>query len=377
MNRNFGAIVRSAVTAAAVALLSSCNGGDDPASAKAIRYQAAVEDVMNRYRFPGAVAGVWVPGEAPWRMAFGLADVPSKRAMTLEDSFSIRSVTKSFAVTVLMQLERDGLLSMNDPIAMYVPGIPNGERISLAQLAAMESGVANYSGSQEFFKVFLADFEHVFTPADLVAYGVALSPRFEPGAEYNYSNTNTVLLGMVVEKVAQAPLDQVLHARIFEPLKLSKTLYPYVVALPDPHPTPYGADGVTGELDDQPYISPTSLGASGAMVSTIDDLGTWGRALGSGSLLTPQQHALRMSHSRPATDGPAYETYGLGMGMIKGWWGHTGSGIGFQAATLYDPRTGATIAVLVNATPEASRFSREDNIAQDVFAALADIVNGR
>lgn len=376
MIRKIGTIVRSAVVVAAATMLSSC-GGDDPTPTKATRYQAAVESVMSRYRIPGAVAGVWVPGEDPWRMAFGLADVPSRRAMSLDDSFSIRSVTKSFTVTVLMQLERDGLLSMNDPIAMYVPGIPNGERIPLIQLAAMESGVANYSESPEFFKVFLADFEHVFTPADLVAYGVALSPRFEPGTEYNYSNTNTVLLGMVVEKVAQAPLDQVLRARIFDPLKLSRTLYPYVVALPDPHPTPYDANGSTGELDDQPYISPTSLGASGAMVSTIDDLGAWGHALGSGSLLTPRQQALRMSHSRTATDGPAYETYGLGMGMIKGWWGHTGSGIGFQAATLYDPRTGATIAVLVNATPTESRFSREDNIAQDIFAALADVVNGR
>jgi len=374
MIRQIGAILRCTVVVAALATLSAC-GSSDSTQAKAARYQVAVEDVMARYQAPGAVVGVWVPGEAPWRMAFALADVSSQRAMGLDDHFPIRSVTKSFTVTALLQLEGDGLLSLDDSVASHVAGIPNGDRISLMQLAAMESGVPDYSGSQAFIDTFIADFGNEFAPAELVAYAAALPPGFDPGAQYEYSNTNTVLLGMVIKKVAQAPLDEVLRTRIFDPLQLSRTQYPYALALPDPHPTPYDADGSTGELDVLPYISPTSLGASGAIVSTIDDLGAWGQALGSGRLVTPQQQARRMSHSRPATNGPAYETYGLGIGMIKGWWGHTGSGLGFQAATLYDPGTGTTIAVLVNATPAASRFSRADNIAQDIFAALADVVD--
>ncbi len=349
----------------------------DPAPPIAVQYSAAVQTVMQRYHAPGVVAGVWVPGQTPWRMAFGVADIASGRPLSLSDHFAIRSVTKSFTVTALLQLVRDGRLSLDDHIDQYVAGVPNGNSITLTQLAAMESGVANYSASLAFLSVFSADVAHVFTPAELVAYGLAQSPIFDPGQQYDYSNTNTVLLGMVIEQVAQQPIAEVLQSRIFDPLKLGQTRYPSVVALPDPHPTPYEVNGVTGEIDIQPYISPTSLGASGAMVSTIDDLGVWGQALGSGSLLTPALQALRLAHSRPATNGPDYDSYGLGIGSIKGWWGHTGSGIGFQAAVMYDPRSGATIAVLVNANPAKSLYSREDNIAQDVFAALADVVAGQ
>lgn len=75
------------------------------------------------------------------------------------------------------------------------------------------------------------------------------------------------------------------------------------------------------------------------------------------------------------TNGPEYDSYGLGIGILEGWWGHTGSGFGFQAATFYDPRTLATIAVLVNSTPSGGRENL--NVAEQIFVALADVVEGR
>jgi D-alanyl-D-alanine carboxypeptidase len=367
---------RILLCAIAVLLLSSCWRDDDSGDRQPARYRAAVVRVMDQYRAPGVVAGVWVPGSEPWKMAFGVADVATRRPLDLRDHFSIRSVTKSFTVTVILQLARDGALSLDDPIERHVANIPNGASITLAQLAAMESGVKNYSETPAFIADLIADPGRTFTPAGLVGYAVPLSPAFAPGAQYDYSNTNTVLLGMVIERVTKTPLAEVFRTRIFEPLKLAQTTYPSAIALPDPHPTPYAVDPRTGEVDDQPFISPTGLDAAGAMVSTLDDLGAWGEALGTGRLLTPALQAQRLAHSRIATNGPVYERYGLGIGVLKGWWGHTGSGIGFQAATFHDTRSGATIAVLVNATPE-SNSPREDNIAQDVFAALADVVASR
>lgn len=356
--------MRTIVTLLIAALLTSCRIDDAGSNNDRLlaQYREAVLGVMSRYNIPSAVAGVWVPGQAPWKIAQGVADVQTRRPIGLNHYFPIRSATKSFTVTVLLQLVRDGTASLDDTIDEYVPGIPNGNRITLAQLAGMESGVKDYSQVPAFLEEFAPDPGRAWMPQELVAYGVSKSPVFDPGAQYDYSNTSTVLLGLVIEKITQSLLVEAYRMRIFEPLQLFHTSYPTVTQLPDPHPTPHSVDTTTGAIDEKPLINPTALGASGAMVSTLDDLATWGDALGSGLLLTPELQMLRMAHSRPATNGPGYDLYGLGIGSLQGWWGHTGSGIGFQAATFRDPKTGTTIAVLVNATPTPSP-GRELNFA--------------
>jgi len=369
--------LRIIVTLLIAALLASCRLDDaDSNDDRLAQYREAVLEVMSRYHIPGAVAGVWVPRQEPWKIAQGFADVQTRRPIGLDDYFPIRSVTKSFTVTVLLQLVRDGAASLDDTIDKYVAGIPNGNRITLAQLAGMESGVKDYSQVPAFQKEFGENLGRAWTPEELLAYAVSMSPVFDPGAQYDYSNSNTVLLGLAIEKITQSPLAEAYRTRIFEPLLLVHTSYPTVTQLPDPHPTPYSVDITTGAVEEQPLINPTALGASGAMVSTLDDLATWGDALGSGRLLTPELQMLRMTRSRPATNGPEYDLYGLGIGSLQGWWGHTGSGIGFQAATFRDPKTGTTIAVLVNATPMPT-LGRELNFAQEIFAALAKVVDGR
>ena len=110
------------------------------------------------------------------------------------------------------------------------------------------------------------------------------------------------------------------------------------------------------------------------MVSTLDDLQTWGRALGDGRLVGAELQLERVNRSRVVTNGPTYDRYGLGIGILKGWWGHTGTGFGFQAATFYDPRTSATIAVLVNCTPDNDNAPPNLNLAEKIFEALADVV---
>lgn len=366
-------------------LLAGCiwdnEGGGDPMD---VRYRAAVNDVLTRFHAPGAVAGVWIPGAVPWRSPFGIANVASGRRMTVGDHFSIRSITKSFTVTAIFQLTRDGVLSLDDTISKYVPDVPNGTTITLTQLAAMESGVKNYTDVTAFLEVFGQDFAKQWTSAAIVSYAIPESPVFNPAAQYNYSNTNTLLLAMVVETVTKAPLGDFLRTRIFSPLGLSNTTYPTTVPLPDPHPLPYLADEKTGDLILVDLVNPTALGGAGAMVSTLDDLAVWAEALGTGRLLTAAQQAFRMSHSRAATDGPKYDRYGVGIGELDGWWGHTGSALGFQAAAFHDPPSGAVIAVAVNASPLDStpralddEDPHEANIAEEIFRALAAVVASR
>ncbi len=359
---------------AAVLLLAGCLGGDNVSPGT--RYALAVEAVLAQYRVPGALVSVNVPGDPHWKQAFGYANLASRTAFDPASHGSIRSITKSFTVTVILQLVRDGTLKLDDKLDQFIPGIPNGDKITLADLAGMQSGIADYTAQPGFQKDFGSNFDRAFTEAQLVAYAVPVSPIFPPGALYHYSNTNTVLLGMVIEKVTGQLLGSVLQARIFTPLGLTGTTYPLTVPLPLPHPTPYEVDTATGAAEALPLVSPTGLAGAGGMVSTLADLETWGRALGDGRLIGATLQLERIARSRPVTNGPEYERYGLGIGILKGWWGHTGTGVGWQAATFYDPHAGATISVMVNSTP-VQIPGRDLNLAQEIFEAVADVVATR
>jgi D-alanyl-D-alanine carboxypeptidase len=366
---------RWAGAAALAPWLASCGGDSGEPRASASReadYSQAVESIFTAYHPPGVLVGVRVAGEAPWTRAFGQADVGRAAPMALDSTFPVRSITKSFTVTLLLQLVQSGQLALEDKIERYVAGVPNGGLINLADLAGNQSGLADYSMQPGFFEIFVEDTLHVWAPQELLAFSFAVKPAFLPGEQYQYSNTNTVLLGLVVEAVTGQSLGDALAARIFKPLGLGGTIYPSSSELPPPTPTGYAVDVVTGVADDQPPISPTSLAGSGAIASTLADLLVWGDALGRGSLLSAALQDVRKSRARDVTNGPEYDRYGLGIGQIGNWWGHTGSGVGFQIATMNLASRNATISVMVNATPEGSR--RDLNLAQELFEKLAAVI---
>jgi D-alanyl-D-alanine carboxypeptidase len=354
-------------------LLAGCNDDTTPT---ATRYATAMKRVVDLYGIPGAIASVRVPGEAEWTQASGFADIASRTPSNPSGHYPIRSVTKSFTVTLVLQLVRDQVLTLEDKLGKFVSGVPNGDLITIADLAGNQSGIQDYSQTPEFIAAFVKDVTRPFTPQELVGYAIPYSPKFAPGASYDYSNTNTVLLGVIVEQLSGMSLAQALAVRIATPLGLSHTSYPDTVPLPDPHPTPYEVDYVTHAIDDQPFINPTSLAGSGAIVSTLEDMQAWAQALGDGRLVGAQLQQQRIDRSRPATNGPHYDRYGLGIGILDGWLGHTGNGIGFTAAAFYDPRTKATIAVLVNATASAGAPA-DLNFAEEIFLALQAVVATR
>ena len=373
----FGFILFLSLPAVANAMRIDCAGSTAGAtpdaslfsgSARGDAYREALLRVMEEFHIPGVIAGVWIPGKKPWKIAQGLGDVESGAPIGINDYFPIRSVTKSFTVTLILQLVRSKAISLDDPIGKYVSGIPNGNEITLADLAAMESGVKSYSDVGAFLSALTEDFSRSWTPEELVALALPESPVFAPGAEYDYSNTNCILLGMVVEKVTQEPIAETYRKRIFKPLGLRGTSYPNNTNIPTPHPTPYVVDSDTGELTELAVVNLSAFGASGGIVSTLEDLRRWGKALGNGTLIGSRLQKTRLQHSRPATSGPEYDRYGLGIGELKGWWGHTGEGLGYQAATFYDPKTHGVISVLVNS-------SQGVNVATEVFKALADVVH--
>ena len=309
------------------------------------RFEAVVDRALRQCRVPGAVVGVY-SGSQRWAHAFGLADVASGRRVRLTDHFAIRSATKSFTVARVLQLVARGRISLDDPISKYYPGVPDGHKVKLRNLANMTSGVFDYTKDSKFIEEFAHNLLQRWTDPELIAFALRHPLNFDPGTQYEYSNTNTLLLGRVIERVTGRRVGPALANSIFEPLGLDDTFYLYGTRIPVPRVLGY--EGFEDGRPTEVATSFTALGASGAMASTVADLRRWGKALVDGT--SPPDWLQRQRFmARPATNGPEYDRYGLGMGEIDGWWGHTGSGLGFQVAVFHTPgRRDDTIVILLN-----------------------------
>jgi D-alanyl-D-alanine carboxypeptidase len=338
--------------------------GDLPAELQD-QLQSALDQVMAEYDVPGAAAGVWIPGEGSWTTAAGLADVEGDVAATTEMVWPIRSITKSYTVTILLQLVDEGALSLDDTIDQYLDGITDGDQITLLELANMSSGNADYV-NEEFLVDWQADPAKIYTLDELNSFVIDQPAQFAPGTEYRYTNANTNLLGAVIEEVTGQSYADALDERILQPLGQTGTSY--LTDVDDwtaPHPIGYVVvDGIPVAQDENPSI----LGAAGSLFSTLDDGRVWAEILGTGALLTPETQELRqIGHPIPK---PPYDQYAVGMGETNGWWGHNGEGIGFTAATFHNPNTGASIVVYMNESDTPDKTHPADL----TFRALAEVL---
>jgi D-alanyl-D-alanine carboxypeptidase len=305
---------------------------------------AALLDTMERYGVPGAAVAITDPELGEWRATAGTADEASGEPMADDLVWPIRSITKSFTVTALLQLADDGELDLDDTIDEWVDDVPDGDRITLRQLASMTAGVPEYT-NDAFIEVFSQDPTAPFTGEDLVGFALEGDPVSEPGEAGIYVNTSTVLLGQVVEQVSGRPLGEVLQERVLDPLGLDSTSYVTTVdGWTGPHPSGYQPDG------DELVVPPTNFtvfDAAGAMVSTLDDLLAWGPALADGELLATDTQRDRLQGA-PLDEGPEYDVYGVGTGSLDGWWGHTGEGFGYTVLVMHQRETDATVAIGMN-----------------------------
>ena len=351
----------SADTAATESSAAATAGGSGSASAGVneaplpdelqATLQSVLDDQRETYDFPGAIAGVWTP-EGSWVGAVGSTQLDGTTEPTTADHTRIGSLTKTFTVAVLLQLAEQGKVSLDDSIEKYIPGMPNGDTATLRMLADMTSGIPSYTFNEEFGEAFGSDPTEIFTPQQLVDYVKGEDPLFPAGTEVNYSNTNTVLLGMLIEQVTGQPFAEVLAAGVLEPLGLANTSFP----TDSPElPTPY-FEGITlqgdpeGEEKDATFWSPSWAFTAGAMVSTLEDLRTWAVALGTGEgLFTAETQKEREESINSTVSGNSpVKSYALGFGVEDGWIGHTGTLPGYNTDMVYDPETGTTIVVIVN-----------------------------
>jgi D-alanyl-D-alanine carboxypeptidase len=311
----------------------------------------AVQQVMREANVPGVTVGLWTPDKGSHVRSFGVADKSNGQKMSSDLYIRIGSETKTFTVTALLKLVDEGKLNLNDPIGKYIGGVPNGDKITLRQLAGMRSGLFNYSEDPGFFKALTSDPRRPFTPQQLLDYAFKHPVLFPPGEKFSYCNTNLILLGLVVEKVGGAPIGEFIQKNVLAPAGLNHTSFPVDAAFPSPHAQGYTDQTASGKVEVSTNWNPSWGWAAGAIISDLQDLRVWARTVATGvlpdgtPLISPATQKQRLT--TPPTTIPG-AGYGLGIFNVQGWIGHNGSLPGYETLTIYLPSSQATIVVLLN-----------------------------
>lgn len=322
-----------------------------------------LEAQMKHLGVPGAIFLVQAPGKGVWTAALGISDVAANAPMTLDEHMRVGSITKTFTGTVILQLVDEGRLKLDDPAAKYQPQTPNGAHITIRELLNMTSGLFNYTEDDGFDKALLAQPARVWQPSELLAIAFQHPAYFAPGAGFHYSNTNTILLGLIAEQITGEPLAQAVQQRILAPLGMRSTSLPQATsaAIPVPHPQGYastasgecpaahdalpaGPRGLPNGLCNVTSVNPSWAWAAGSAISTLSDLRVWAKALATGALLHPATQKQRLTWSQMGTVG----SYGLAIFDVQGFLGHNGALPGFQSFMGYRPGQAAMVIVLTN-----------------------------
>jgi D-alanyl-D-alanine carboxypeptidase len=290
----------------------------------------------------GATAAISTP-DGSWFGASGLANLRTGLAIQPDDLFQIGSITKPFVSTVVLQLFESDQLSLDDPLTRWLPPdlvrpIPNGNQITIRQLLNHTSGIPDY------VPILLGTGVNLFRewqPQELIELIGAQTAEFVPGADWSYSNTNYILLGLIIEQVTGNPIATEIRSRILEPLNLKHTFFAGAETGPE-SVSGYWDVNNDGRLDDVSNLSLSWAWSSGALVSNTKDLLRFSRALFNGELLQPNTLEQMLTFVTPIRSN-AFSGYGLGIARLKTsegtFYGHTGLTLGFRSSLWYEPET--------------------------------------
>jgi D-alanyl-D-alanine carboxypeptidase len=319
---------------------------------------------------PGALAVVRTPAGIRGATA-GLASREQKLRLRTTDRFRIASITKTFVATLVLQLAGEGRLGLDDPVERRLPGVvPNGGAITLRELLNHTSGLFDYTDDPTFEAAVTSEPGRSWAPRELIAFATAQPALFSPGAGWSYSNSDYIVLGMVVEAVTGEPLEQLLRERIFQPLGLGSTSLPSGTAIPGRHAHGYIGSATVplapGTLLDLAGLNPTHLWAAGGMVSNATDVTRFYARLLGGGLLPPDLSAAMRKL-------PPRSSFGLGVERVVTRcgpaFGHEGDFPGYRSIVYGRPDGRRVALVMVNIDATHDSWSELRTAAARVFCS--------
>ncbi|MCX5197028.1 beta-lactamase family protein [Streptomyces sp. NBC_00249] len=333
-----------------------------------------VERLVSEDRYPAALASTTDRDGRVRDYAAGVGDLRTRAKAPLDGQVRAGSNTKTFTAAVVLQLVGEGKVELDAPVERHLPGLLRGDGIdgrviTVRQLLQHTSGLPNYTESM--LDAVLGEQRHTYyQPRTLIDVALAHKARFAPGTGVEYSNTNYVVAGLLVEKITGRPLAEQITRRVIERAGLRHTYFPGVgeEGIRGAHPRGYHAPGPGKPLDDITELDPSWGWAAGQLISTPGDLSRFYGALLGGKVLRPAELAeMRRTVAAPAGAGYQPGTrFGLGLfsvplscgGLL---WGHGGDTPGYSTKTAAtDDGRAAAVAVTANMapTPEASEHAQ-------------------
>ena len=419
-----GCSVRIAALAGCVALLlSSCSSTTEPttalsssatttttapASNSALKtidpqaFQAVVDATAKQLKVPGAMVVLRTP-QGNFNAAFGTTELGAQTSPDAITHFRIASNTKTMTAALIVLLAQDGKLKFTDPVSAYVPDVPNGENITVAELLKMRSGLYGYTADPALAAAMDADPGKAWTTREVLDIAFRHPPQFAPDASYEYNNTNYALLGLVAEKVGGRPLAQQFQERLFGPVGLTHTSLPAAddISMPAPYSHGYMYGGSLYALADDPYpadmqtaaqagtLQPIDYtnqnssyaSAAGGAISTAEDLVTWMKALVSGKVFNADYHQQWLTSLQAEDPGaPDGQKYGYGIsyqrfGPKAAMFYHGGELPGFNSFMGYDPDNDVALVIWTNLTlsPEGKTTAQAmlPVVLDEIYAGLS------
>lgn len=314
---------------------------------------------------PAVVVQITTP-EGSWAAAGGSAD--GTRPAVPADRFRIASMSKTFVSVVALMLVEDGVFDLDDLAADYLPddvveNIANADQATIRHLLGMRSGIPDYLATEGFWAQVESDLQYEWTPLEALTYAYDEPALFEPGEDYSYSNSNYLLMQLVIEAATEQPLHEVVRARILDPLALNDTYTQISETLPGEFVEGYediDYDGVDDPVSD---VNDGAGMGDGALVSNTADLTTFYAALLRDQTLLSEDS---MRELLSFSDDDAGEQYSLGLAAFESpygvAWGHSGGVVGYLSLGVYVPEID-TIVIALSASFDVSPD-------QLVFAAL-------
>ena len=327
------------------------------------RLQAVLDSIAAAGSFPGMSVGVAFRDGSSLGLATGLADTALGERLRADDLMLAGSVGKTYVAAVALQLVQEGRLRLDEPIATYLgrepwfARLPNGARITVRMLMNHTSGLVRYEFKDAFTRDLTAQPDRVWQPAELVAYVLGEPAPFPAGEGWDYSDTNYIVLGMIIERVGGRTLRDEIRARLLEPLRLRRTVPSdsrVIAGLVQGYAGPGNPFGGTDAMivGGRFAINPQFEWAGGGYATSAQDLARWAAALYGGTVVGDSLESQMLTGVPARLGGGA--TYGLGviirptpLGISHG---HSGFFPGYLTEVRYFPDHGVAVAFQVNSS---------------------------
>lgn len=327
-------------------------------AADAASYQAHIDQLVSR-GIPGIILAIDHPEKGYWVGASGQADIASKVPMKSCNTSRAGSTVKTFTATSILLLVEDGKLSLDDKAKDYLPAplvkkLKNADQATIRQLLNHTSGIYNYIQDAKFQTASLNDLTRVWQPEDLLSYAYGRDAYFAAGTGCHYSNTNYILLGMVIEKVSDLHFSLFFKQRIFDPFGLALTSFNISDPMPKGLARGYIDIYSNGEITETTHFSGWDyFTADGGLISNPQDLAKFIKLLHQGKIVSIESLKEMQSFVSLPDNSEFFKTFsGLGIFRAETDYGttyfHSGDAIGYYASMMYFPETGVSISWQTN-----------------------------